>query len=74
MQYFVLSVEAEADNANRGLKNFSYPMRTEYNNCFIIYFYLYRTQGKRLHCKKDLSFKEAIWQKPHKLEWRHKVV
>ena len=31
--------KAEADNTNRGLNNSSYPMRTEFNNCFTIYFY-----------------------------------
>ncbi len=35
--------KAEADNTNRGLNNSSYPTRTEFNNCFIIYLYLYRT-------------------------------
>ena len=46
-QRFVLSEgrglcypKAEADNANRGLNNSSYPTRTEFNNCFIIYLYL----------------------------------
>ena len=28
---------SEADNTNRGLNNSSYPTRTEFNNCFIIY-------------------------------------
>ena len=41
---FVLSakpkVSASADNTNRGLNNSSYPTRTEFNNCFIIYLYL----------------------------------
>ena len=32
--------KAEADNTNRGLNNSSYPTRTEFNNCFIIYLYL----------------------------------
>ena len=27
-------------NTNRGLNNSSYPTRTEFNNCFIIYLYL----------------------------------
>ena len=27
----------EADNTNRGLNNSSYPARTEFNNCFIIF-------------------------------------
>ena len=31
---------ASADNTNRGLNNSSYPTRTEFNNCFIIYLYL----------------------------------
>ena len=34
-QRFVLS--ASADNTNRGLNNSSYPARTEFNNCFIIF-------------------------------------
>ena len=29
--------KAEADYTNRGLNNFSYPARTEFNNCFIIF-------------------------------------
>ena len=38
----MLSAEAkaEADNTNRGLNNSSYPTRTEFNNCFIVYLYL----------------------------------
>ena len=32
--------KAEADNTNRGLNNFSYLTRTEFNDCFIIYLYL----------------------------------
>ena len=28
---------AGVDNTNRGLSNSSYPVRTEFNNCFIIY-------------------------------------
>ena len=32
--------KAEADNTNRRLNNSSYPTRTEFNNCFIIYLYL----------------------------------
>ena len=32
--------KAEAVNTNRGLNNSSYPTRTEFNNCFIIYLYL----------------------------------
>ena len=43
------------------------PARTEFNNRFIIYFYLYLTQGKWLHCKQVLFFEEAIRHKPHKL-------
>ena len=29
--------KAEADNTNRDLNNSSYPARTEFNNCFIIF-------------------------------------
>ena len=41
-QRFVLSAKpkASADNTNRGLNNSSYPTKTEFNNCFIIYLYL----------------------------------
>jgi hypothetical protein len=35
---------AEADNTNRGLNNSSYPTRTEFNNCFIIYLSEYTTK------------------------------
>ena len=63
----MLTAEAEgqADNTNRGLNNFSYPTRTEFNNCFIIYLYLYRSPGKRLPFEEDLSFQKAILHKPH---------
>ena len=30
-----------SDNTNRGLNNSSYPVRTEFNNCFIIYFLIF---------------------------------
>ncbi len=36
------------DSTNRGLNNSSYPMRTEFNNCFIIYLYIYI--GLRVAC------------------------
>ena len=29
--------EAQADITNRGLNNLSYSVKTEFNNCFIIY-------------------------------------
>ena len=48
--------KAEKDNTNQGLSNFSYPAKTELNNCFIIYLYLYRTQSKCLPCKQDASY------------------
>ena len=35
--------KAEADNTNRGLNNSSYPARTDFNNCFIIYLSEQRT-------------------------------
>ena len=37
------------DNIN----NSSYPTRTEFNNSFIIYFYLYQTQNKCMPCKQE---------------------
>ena len=49
-------LKAQVDNTNRGPNNFSYPTRTDFNNCFIIYLYLYRTPGKRLPFKEDLPF------------------
>ena len=69
---YVPKPKVEADNTNRGINNFTYPIRTEFNNCFNIYLYLYQTQGKQLHCKQDLSFKEAVcflrfWYKLQKL-------
>ena len=33
--------KAEADNTNRGLNNSSYPARTDFNNCFIIFWLLF---------------------------------
>ena len=33
----VLSTKAEVDNTHRDLQNFSYPMKAEFNNCFIIH-------------------------------------
>ena len=40
--------KAEADNTNRGLNNSSYPTRTEFNNCFIIYLHLRTFSLKKL--------------------------
>ena len=51
----MLSAEAEGFLTNLGLHNFSYLARTEFNNCFIIYLYLYPTQNKRLPRKQDAS-------------------
>ena len=60
-QRFVLSAlpkpKAEADNTNRGLNNSSYPTRTEFNNCFIIYLYL-----QNYPLKKPFVF-SRIWHK-----------
>ena len=53
--------KAEADNTNRGLNNSSFPTRTEFNNCFIIYLYL-----GTFPLKKAFVF-FRIWQKEHKL-------
>ena len=53
--------KAEADNTNRGLNNSSYPTRTEFNDCFIIYLYL-----QTFPLKKSLVFFH-IWHKQHKL-------
>ena len=64
---------------SRSLNNSSYPTRTEYNNCFIIYLYL------RTFCLKKYLYFEfwhkqhkpyvfCIWHKQHKLVWRHKVI
>ena len=53
--------KAEADNTNRGLNNSSYPTRTEFNNCFIIYLYL-----QTFPLKKPFVF-SRIWHKQHKL-------
>ena len=41
----------EADNTNRGLNNSSYPARTEFNNCFIIFqlFSIVRLQGQLIY-------------------------
>ena len=49
--------KASADNTNRGLNNFSYPTRTEFNNCFIIYLYL-----RTFPLKKPFVF-SRIWHK-----------
>ena len=43
LSWFVYLPKPETDNTNRGLNNSSYPTRTEFNNCFIIYLYIYRT-------------------------------
>ena len=43
--------KAEADNTNRGLNNSSFPTRTEFNNCLIIYLYL-----RTFPLKKTLVF------------------
>ena len=51
MQRFVIVLSAEGSGRCYlhilTLNNFSYPTRTEFNNCFIIYLHLYRTQNKR---------------------------
>ena len=57
--------KAEKDNTNRGLSNFSYPAKTELNNCFIIYLYLDRTQSKRLLCKQDASYLKNCYILPY---------
>lgn len=55
-------------DTDRGLNNSSYPTRTEFNNCFIIYLYL-----QTFPLKKPFVF-SRIWHKKHKLVWRHNVV
>ena len=64
--------KAEADNTNRGLNNSSYPTRTEFNNCFIIYLYLQTFSLKKsfvfqIWHKQHKPFVFCIWHKQHKL-------
>ena len=48
--------KAEADNTNRSLNNSSYPTRTEFNNCFIIYLYLRTFSLKKSFVSLKKSF------------------
>ncbi len=57
----------------RGLNNSSYPTRTEFNNCFIIYLYIYRTYrvnacivNKNTQATKPFVF-SCFWHRHHKL-------
>ncbi len=73
--------KAEADNTNRALNNSSYPRRTEFNNCFIIYLYTVYI-GLRVNAcivnKNTQATKPSVfsrfWHKRHKLVSRQKVI
>jgi hypothetical protein len=48
------------------INNSAYPTRTKFNNCFIIYLYLYRTCAQEQDSSMPFIF-FSFWYKQHKL-------